>query len=416
MRINSTYYALATEEVESGYYYDYLGVDSTISTESKKQLGDDSISSRTANYTPYTLFCFNSKINSKLRSIKDSYNCHLMHKKSGNKIKLYIEIRDGQEFTPITKELKPIIEQMVEESKVNEDHFLLFKPLTNIDYNNVCIPYWWMISVLECISLSDSIQYDTGEIEQTYPYYSDGGLYMKLNNNINYQEVYLRVLFDLYSTLGVLYNKGCIKLTNTSANIIIDANYDDVTMINVNNISINNTNNGINDTNIDDNDMKFISRWDLVKLNPNDKGEYCLYIPKWRNIMFARHASDFLLDMYLKKEIEFNIGHNNITRHLLIKHISDFDDSNRFSIRFSENYLYAKINNIDDADDLCYAIILVLGIDISNIDISYCSTNNSSNNSDNNVDRIEDNDTIDEQCVEYDVSYYGRVKSCISIS
>ena len=78
----------------------------------------------------------------------------------------------------------------------------------------------------------------------------------------------------------------------------------------------------------------------------------------------------------------------------------------KYTLRYSDEYLYINIDNIDDADDISYILLKVLSIDINNISITYL-TNNTNNTNINNTNNI---------CVEYDVTYYGKIRSCISIT
>ena len=251
MNIDVKNFAISTEEVESGYYYSYLEEGTVPTSPFPKDYYIPSYSDKTANYNPYILFCFSTKLDSKLRTIKDSWSSHFIHKKYKDKVNLYIEIHDGGEFVPITKELKPVIEEMVKESKSNEGHFLLFKPLNNIYYNNTCLPYDWMVSILESIGIPDTLKYVNNDEDSLSPFYLEGGIYVKLNNYINFRSFYHELSFGILKNLVNLYNKGCIRLNSN-------------------------------------NDKQFIKRWQLVRDNFNDKNETALYTAKWNNIMFVK--------------------------------------------------------------------------------------------------------------------------------
>lgn len=193
------YQQVKTEEIPLDYSYGLEMID-----------GDElMVPLRNANYNPYTLACFRSKMNVYL----GSYNqyCSMIPKRYHGRMHMFLQIYDKDGFIPITNEIKkrlsPVVRQCI---TVNPEHIVVFNAGRNMSDDS--IPSSWMKTIVPHLNPPDHIPTTTGAIHKLELIYQDSIVYAKLSRGFEYSEGVKLLEAWFRQTLTYLYVKGCTIL------------------------------------------------------------------------------------------------------------------------------------------------------------------------------------------------------------
>lgn len=215
--------------------------------------GDD-LTLQTANYDPYDLFCFNTLLRER---IYPQYH-KLEPVGRGQRSYLAVILYKGMDVVPITKEMKKELEDHVSYChNRRDDKCLLFSTKRNIWYNNVCLPSFWMKSVIKDIEIPDDVEYRSGTLRSLEKVIEDGIVYITIDRDTMFTKLYEDLKHLILDQLYNLYISGSI-----------------VTQ-----------------------DLEFIREWDLLNVRGN------LYTAKWTHYLIESCKTTFLLDAISKNQL-----------------------------------------------------------------------------------------------------------------
>lgn len=316
------YYAVPTLEVESPFSYTHVVIENDYVDIGPRREIIDSVESRVANYRPYNVHCFVTQFSQMIKSINPALSFCLVHKRDGNVTRLFVELKEGGIFRPITSDTKPLLEKMVKLCATKPNDILLFRPNSDIYYNDACIPFEWMAGVLPYAEISHTVVYDDSE-QNINPYYHDGGIYITLDPDSCYTDIETSLKFQIYDYLSSLYTKGCVVLSATL-------------------------------------ESRFIIDWDMERHNSYDVGDHALYCPKWSNVYAAQSPTEFITSRLLGNEwARFDIGHDERRRYSMSKAIKGFSHA------YCDKYLLVKVSGIKDLNSVTSLLLSSRQLDAS---------------------------------------------------
>lgn len=200
-----------SEEVLTGFYNE----EPDFNVPLKESTFPNDITVRTANYIPYDLFCFNSKMREKVSSLKPTYNHRLEGVGRNGRTYLSVVLYDGGELVPITPELKDLLSKFTEEcERTHPGKCLLFSTHRDIWYDNVCLPAYWMDTLLPFLEIPDEFSYLSGITESSGKIIERGYCYVTLNPDTRYSELYSNLRNSITKDLYLLYKSGSLVSTD----------------------------------------------------------------------------------------------------------------------------------------------------------------------------------------------------------
>lgn len=288
------YYQISSEEVPTKFHYETYDLLSGKDLPGSQKDALDSLESRTSNYTPYELFCFNTKFETLLSSVNPDFSHVLVPKEYNKKIYLFVQLMHGANPISITKELKPVISSLVEESYSHPKKFLFFSA-RKLRIQGKTIPQFWVMSIINSVNLPEIVNYNSTVIVKTNPLVEDGNVYLELDPDTNYNDDFINLKLSFLNYLHDLYVKGVIPTK----------------------------------------DKDFVQRWNLTYLTGD------LYVAEWTNVLFAKNKTLFLIGMLTKRPyVSFPVEQGEVRRlissKLPFKHV------------YTEDNLIAYVDNLAD--------------------------------------------------------------------
>ena len=244
---------------------------------------------RTANFTPYNLFCLLSKLNNVVSKSNPSLYVKLVQYRDGDEMVMTPQIYNG--FDKLNPYDASIVLSQRDVNTITEympDYFILFSSDRDIEYMDTSLPKSWIRSILKYIVLPVSIdinEYDnmcaTGsepellDTNRTYGWsipiistYIGNTWYVKCPTDHN--NVYDTLTRLIMTQLVAWYEMGCI---------ILDKDKDDM----------------------------FISAWQLENMDNTQ-----IYKPYWTNVLLTGNdCVSFLYDRLNGIRLNLNIHNSN---------------------------------------------------------------------------------------------------------
>lgn len=233
---------LHTEEIPLDYYYEIGSTDSD-----NQQI---MLPLRSANYTPYKLACFKSKMNVFLN--EQGMYCTMVPKRFDGKMRQFLEIYDEEGFLPLTEESKEELLPLVKKcTKELPNHIVVFNARQNIILNDTTLSASWMSTIIPYLN-------PPNHIPDLNMKYIDNIVYASISDNFIFKKGQSLLEKWFRYTLQDLYIKGCIILDPVK-------------------------------------DSTFISNWKLEKWNDERlKEDHWLYRCGWKNNLVAPQPTFFL--------------------------------------------------------------------------------------------------------------------------
>lgn len=293
-----SYYQFPSNEVMTPFSYrDYDSL--TDNSLPKQRTNVDSISSRTANYTDYDLFCFGSKLTEQIRRLNPNLSHRLVPKKYKKRIFWFVHLQAGALNLPIDKDLQSKLQDAVTEAyRTLPGKALFFSAHFDLLIHGLTLPRLWLKSVLPLVSVPEYINYHSLAIHNLETEVQDDCLYLRLHADTNYSTDYNALKLDFLNHLLYLYRCGTVALSP---------------------------------------DSPLIAKWQLVERTSG------LYTSKWYNCLFAQDKTLFFLRLLLGSQtISIRIGENQVLRH----HIAEKLKLAHF---FTQDSLVVFVQNLTQA-------------------------------------------------------------------
>lgn len=214
--LTSEYFCDVSEEVFTDFYNYEPDFD-----EKLKPAGFvDDLSLRTANYTPYDLFCFNTKFIQKLQTFEDGLDysqflhCLEMKPYKGKQV-MCVTLRRGSQVVPITLKMKKTMDVWAKECMTEmKGKCLLFSSNSDFWMGDVCIPTYWTNSVTKYIDVPREFNYSGKYLIDSEYEIEEEKIYIKLNPNTNYKKLYNELRLRILNELKDMYLNGSIATQN----------------------------------------------------------------------------------------------------------------------------------------------------------------------------------------------------------
>lgn len=244
------------------------------------------------NYTPYQLFCLTTRL---MATWPGPGIPRLLLEQVGNRMVQTVRIMQSDVEVPLStdqqNQLEALIASAMEESP---NHCIVFA-VQDIA-GPVHLPESWVSSVLPSVKIPEV--YDS--------YIEDNYVYMQLDPNSNYQDLYQQLTQSILGQLRDWYQQGAVVATEA-----------------------------------------FAISWSLqpatTTLNADRTG---LYVPTWKDDRFAANPVSFLTSrLHGDTDLRLEVGTNQVTRHYIA-------DTLRNSVkpRFAGDFvLVGPISHLDDA-------------------------------------------------------------------
>ena len=302
----TNHYQFNSEEVITPFFYQSYNFLTDKHYPGQQRSAIDSIADRTANYTDYDLFCFNSKLEMQIQTWNPDLSHRLVPKEYQGKIFLFVELLYGYSNLPISKEMQEKLQTAVTECyKLVPGKFLFFSTKQAIPIRGLVLPSYWLRSVIPLLSLPEVINYNQMEIFSLQAEFYEGNLYLALDGDTNYTEDANQLKLKLLEYLHLLYVQGTVALPK---------------------------------------DSPLIKDWSLKSVLPG------LYTAKWNNFIFAKEKTPFLLSLvYGEKDVSFLVPENEVVRHHLAKEMT-------VPHLFLHDTMTAQVTNLEEALQVSYAI------------------------------------------------------------
>jgi hypothetical protein len=290
------YYQFPSEEIVTKFHYENYDFLSGKDLPGSQKDGFDSLESRTANYTPYELFCFNTKLAHFLSFVNPDLSHSLVPKEYKKEIYLFVQLMYGMNPVPISKELKPTIEELVKKSYELPGKFLFFSAWRKLRINETTIPAFWLRSVIGSASLPEFVNYNSSVIFKTNPLIENNNIYLELDPDTAYNEDYVNLKLSFLNYLYELYDSGVVPVKNKD----------------------------------------FVQKWELDYVRED------LYKAEWTNVLFAKNKTLFLIGQLAGKPyISFSVVQDEKVRRCISSKL-------RLTHEFTESSLNVYADNLQD--------------------------------------------------------------------
>lgn len=296
--LQTRYYQFTSEEVITDFSFKAYDALTDDKYPGVQRTADNSLEGRTANYTKYDLFCFNTKLAEKIRSINPEVSHILNPKQYKDRIHMCVQLQRGQTQIPITITWKERLDRMASEAMTEmPGKFLFFSAHFDLPMDGVVMKSTWLRSIIHRIHLSQNINYDNLELFTLDPEVVNGRVYMQLHPDTDYRADEAVFKLSLLNRLVYLYHKGVIALSL---------------------------------------DNPLIDKWQLELI------ELDLYAANWTNVLFAKNKCEFLQRLLVENNIEICVPTDDVMRQRITQKMP-------YKSQFTSNAVLVFVDNLDDA-------------------------------------------------------------------
>lgn len=266
-------------------------------------LGADPDTTLERNYTDYELFLLRTRLQDCLQGAQAALRVDLIPKEWNERMHLTVELHAGPDRVQLTPALHQRLSDCLE--AITDTACLLLSDKVSFTYQGVCLPAWWLQSLLPTVRIDDPPCY-----------YRQGALYVDFSYTHSYGAKYRRLLTQVLELLVSLYRAGTVRLDPVAQ-------------------------------------ADFILRWGLGLLDQEKpliqqtQGPR-LYQPLWDDVMLAPDPVAFLQDRLAGRPLRLDLGSSSdVVRHLAAKALQD-----KFDFSFYDQYLLVKVLDYRQASQL----------------------------------------------------------------